>query len=170
MRRRLFFMLPNVDSARQLRDELNGAQIASKYQHFYAKEGILTSDLPIANVLQKTDMVHSAEIGMGIGGIAGLMAGGLWLIFPPESWTMRLAALLVSVLVGSLYGGWASARAAANIPSLALERFAAELDAGHILLMLDVPFNRVNEVQQMVQQRHPDYQFGGVDHHLPILG
>ena len=68
---------------------------------------------------------------------------------------MRVLALISSILVGSLYGGWAAARSAASIPSLALERFAAGLDQGQILLMLDVPFDRVKEVQQMVQQRHP---------------
>ncbi len=170
MRRRLFFLLPNVDSARILKDELIKVDIATKHQHFYARDGILPADLPVANVLQKTDVLHSAEVGMGIGGIAGLLAGGLWLIFPPESWGMRMLALLSSMLVGSLYGAWASARAAATIPSPALERFSAGLDAGLILLMLDVPLNRVQEIQQMLEQAHPDYQFGGIDAHVPILG
>jgi len=170
MRRRLFFLLPNVESARTVKEELIKADIAIKHQHYYARDGLLPHDLPLANVLHKTDIVHSAEVGMGIGGIAGLLAGGLWLIFPPESLGMRMLALFSSMLVGSLYGAWASARAAATIPSPALERFSHGLDAGQILLMLDVPLNRLTEVKQMLERNHPDYQFGGVDAHLPILG
>ncbi|MCH8621854.1 DUF1269 domain-containing protein [Undibacterium sp. TS12] len=169
MRRRLYFMLPDVSSARAMLDELVAVGIEQRYMHFCAREGLLAADMPEANSLQKTDLIHGAEVGMLIGGISGLLAGGLWLIFPPESMEMRIVALLVSAIGGALFGSWMSANAARSIPSSRLQPFLLDIDAGKVLLMVDVPFRQISDIQQMVSKQHPEIHFGGVDPHVPVF-
>jgi len=169
MRRRLYFMLPDLASARAMLDELLLARIDERHMHFCAREGMLPADMPEANSFQKTDLIHGAEVGMLIGGIAGLLAGGLWLIFPPEGMEMRILAVLVSIIGGSLFGSWASGMAARSIPSSSLQPFVDDIESGKVLLMVDVPFKRISEIQHLVSKRHPEIRFGGVDPHVPVF-
>ena len=169
MRRRLYYMLPDVPSARAMLDELLLARIEERHIHFCAREGSLPADMPEANTFQKTDLVHGAEIGMMIGGIAGLLAGSLLLIFPPEGIELRTLALLVSGLGGAVFGSWASGMAAAAIPSSRLKPFAAGIEKGQVLLMVDVPYRRVTEVEDMITKRHPEINFCGVEPHIPAF-
>ncbi|MFZ6658516.1 DUF1269 domain-containing protein [Undibacterium sp. TJN19] len=169
MRRGLYFMLPDVTSARAMLDELLLARVDERHMHFYAKEGMLPADMPAANSFQKTDLIHGAETGMLIGGIAGLLSGGLLLIFPPESVEMRILVLLISTLGGAFFGSWASAKAAAATPSSSLQPFRADVDEGKVLLMVDVPFRRLTEIQELVSKRHPEIHFGGIDPHVPVF-
>lgn len=170
MRRRLYFMLPDVSSARTMLDELLLARVDERHMHFCAREGMLPADMPEANAFQKTDLIHGAEIGMLIGGISGLLAGGLWLIFPPESIEMRMLALALSAIGGCFFGSWVSAKSARTIPSSSLRPFLSDIETGKVLLMVDVPFKRVTEIQQLVSKLHPEIRFGGVDSHVPVFG
>ena len=169
MRRRLYYMLPDVPSARAMLDELLLARIEERHIHFCAKEGSLPVDMPEANTFQKTDLVHGAEIGMMIGGIAGLLAGSLLLIFPPEGIELRTLALLVSGLGGAVFGSWASGMAAAAIPSSRLKPFAEGIEKGQVLLMVDVPYRRVTEIEDTITKRHPEINFCGVEPHIPAF-
>lgn len=169
MRRRLYYMLPDIPSARAMLDELLLARIEERHMHFCAKEGTLPADMPEANSFQKTDMVHGAEIGMMIGGVSGLLAGSLLLIFPPEGLELRTLALLVSGVGGAIFGSWASGMAAAAIPSSRLKPFRDGIERGQVLLMVDVPFRRVAEIEEMVTKRHPEINFCGMEAHIPVF-
>ena len=92
MRRRLYFVLPDVASARSMLNEMLLARIEVKHIHFLSRRDTLPEDLPEANVLQKTDIVHGAQMGIGIGGIVGAVAGALVVFFPPEGVTLKLVA------------------------------------------------------------------------------
>lgn len=169
MRRRLYFMLPDVPSARAMLDELLLARIEERYIHFHAKDGTLLPDMPEANFLQKTDLVHGAEVGMVIGGLSGLLAGSLLLIFPPEGLELRTIALLVAGFGGALFGAWASGMAAAAIPSSRLKPFTEGIEQGKVLLIIDLPMRRVKEIEEMIAKRHPEIKFGGVEAHIPAF-
>jgi hypothetical protein len=54
-------------------------------------------------------------------------------------------------------------------PSHRLERFSDALAAGQILLMLDVPRTRVQEIEAMLQQIHPEARFEGVEPDMPAF-
>ena len=66
MRRRLYFMLPNVASGRAMLDELLLARIEIGHMRFMARDGTLPADMPDVNFLQKTDLVHGAQLGVVI--------------------------------------------------------------------------------------------------------
>ena len=163
MRRRLYFMLPSVPSARAMLDELLLARVEVRRMHFMAREGTLPNDMPDANFLQKTDLVHGAEVGMVIGGGAGLIAGILLVLFPPEGISLQTFAILVAGIGGALFGGWASGMNAAAIPNSRLAPFMERIEAGQVLLILDLRPGRVKKIDQMIARRHPEVSFGGAE-------
>ena len=169
MRRRLYFMLPDVPSARALLDALLLARIEERYMHFCAKDGTPLPDMPEANFLQKTDLVHGVENGMLIGGGAGLLGGILLVMFPPEGIQLQMVAILAAAIGGALFGAWASGMAAAAIPNSRLSAFQSGIERGQVLLIVDVPFRRVAEIEELVAQRHPVAKFGGQEPHVPVF-
>src|SRR5512147_1164338 len=88
MRRRLYFILPDVLSAKQVVDDLLLARIEAGHIHILAPRDAQIGDLPEATVFQKTDLVHGGQIGALIGGLLGAIGGALLVTFPPG--TMRL--------------------------------------------------------------------------------
>ncbi len=82
---------------------------------------------------------------------------------------MRILALVVSELGGALFGSWISAQSAKTIPSSSLRPFLDDIESGRVLLMVDVPFKRVTEIQQLVSKHHPEIRFGGIDPHVPVF-
>ena len=169
MRRRLYFMLPDVSGARMLLDELLLARIEERYMHFCAKDGLLASDMPEASFIQKTDVVHGLEMGTLIGGATGLAAGIMLTLFPPEGIELKIAAILVFALGGALFGAWVSGMVAAAIPNSRLKMFQAEMDSGQVLLMVDVPYHRIAEIEALIAKRHPEFKFGGMEPHIPVF-
>lgn len=161
MRRRLYFMLPNAPSARAMLDEMLLARIEIGHMRFMARDGALPADMPDVNLLQKTDLIHGAQLGVIIGGIVGLGAGIFLTMFPPDGFTLRTAAILLVALGGALFGGWASGMNAAAVPNSRLAQFAERIEQGQVLMMIDVPVRRVQEIEQMIAKRHPEISFGG---------
>jgi hypothetical protein len=169
MRRRLYFMLPDVRSARSLLDDLLLARIEERHMHFFAKDGMLLPDMPEANFFQKTDIVQGAELGMLAGGCAGLVAGIFLVWFPMEGIQLQSIAILATAIGGALFGGWASSMVAAAVPSSRLKSFIDGIERGQVLLMVDVPFTKVETIESLVGQRHPEAVFGGVEPHIPVF-
>jgi len=162
MRQRLYFMLPDVPQARIMLDELLLARIEERHIHFIAKDNQLLPDMPGANVFQRTDFLHGIELGAVIGGVSGVIAGSMLLIFPPENPELKTMALLGSGFLGALFGSWLSGRAAKAIPSSRLEAFRPDIEDGKVLLIVDVPLYKVIPVKQMLMEKHPDVRFGGI--------
>ena len=93
MRRRLYFMVPDVACARRIRDELLLARTEHGHIHVPAQDGIPLEGLQEATVLQKSDFVHGAETGLTVGGGIGAPAGMTTLLFPPAGVNPRPVAI-----------------------------------------------------------------------------
>ncbi len=169
MRRRLYFLLPNTESANQMLNDLLLARIEERRVHFLAKPDIALGDLPEANVLQKTDVIHGAEMGLAIGAISGVIGGALVLLFPPEGVHLQLGALLLAAIVGALFGTWVSSMVASAIPNSRLKSFAAAIERGQVLMMVDVPLYQVAVTRDLVEKRHPEAVSGGVEPTIPAF-
>lgn len=162
MRRRLYFMLPDVPSARSMLDELLLARIEIGHMRFMARDA-LPPDMPDVSFMQKTDLVHGAQLGVVIGAIVGLGAGVFLTMFPVDGMTLRTAAILLVTLGGAIFGGWASGMNAAAVPNTRLKPFAERIERGQVLLIVDVPVGRVEEIEEMIAKRHPEISFGGME-------
>lgn len=169
MLRRLYFVLPDVESARQMFDDLLLARISDRHIHFLARSDISLGDLPEVNVLQKTDIVHGAELGMVIGAVAGVIGGALVVFFPPGGVTLQLGAILLAAIVGAFFGTWVASMKASAIPNSRLAPFAGAIESGQVLMMVDVPLHKVAATKELVERRHPEAAAGGVEATMPAF-
>src|SRR5918992_2737210 len=83
MRRRLYFLLTDVDSATRTADDLLLARTEDRHMRFLAKRGTDLGELHEASYLQKTDLVHGAGIGLMLGGIGGLLLRAIIVAYSP---------------------------------------------------------------------------------------
>jgi hypothetical protein len=169
MRRRLYFIIPTLASARQIRDGLLLARIENDHIHVMAKDGIPLAGLHEASVLQKTDVVHGAEMGLAVGGGIGIVAGLIAVFFPPAGVDLQLVTILLTALLGAVFGAWVASMVASSIPNSRLKAFESAIAAGHILMMIDVPSGRVNEIKELVASHHPEAMNSGMEPTIPAF-
>jgi len=169
MRRRLYFLLPDVDSAKRTADDLLLARIEDRHMRFLAKRGTDLGELHEASYLQKTDLVHGAGIGLMLGGIGGLILGAIIVAYPPEGTNPQLVAVLIAAIVGGVLGAWMSSMAAAAVPNSRLKQFQEDIERGKVLLMVDVPYGRVGQIRDLVLTRHPEAVPGGQETRFPAF-
>jgi hypothetical protein len=156
MRRRLYFLVPDLDSAKRTADDLLLARVEDRHMRFLARRGTDLGELHEAGYLEKTDLVHGAGVGLLAGGAVGMVVGALVLAYPPEGMRPELVSVLIGMMIGGALGAWMASMAAAAVPNSRLKQFAAEIDGGGILLMVDVPHRRVEEISRVVTSRHPE--------------
>jgi hypothetical protein len=170
MRRRLYWLLPDLASARRMVDDMLLARVEERHLHFVARKGTDMSGLHPANVLQTSDLIRSAERGLVIGGGSGAVIGAVlaWfypVVGDPPQWGL----VGVFMIVGALFGAWTSSMIGASVPSERLKRFRPQIDAGQILLMVDVPRGRVEEIEARLQQLHPEAALKGMEPDIPAF-
>ncbi len=169
MRRRLYFVLPDQDSAARISDELLLARIEDRHLHFMARRGMALPGVHEASFLQKSDAVHGAELGFVVGALGGLLLGAYMYFTPPEGAQLQPVTILASTLMGALFGIWASSLVALSIPNSRLRPFHAAIDAGKVLLIADVPARRVEEIQRLIHARHPEAADYGLEPTVPAF-
>src|SRR5688500_16749766 len=113
MRRRLYFVLPDVESAKRTADDLLLARVDDRHMRFLARRGTALPPLHEAGYLDKTDMVHGAAVGLALGAALGALAGTLVVAFPPEGTSPPLVAVLIGMLIGAPLGAWMASMAGA---------------------------------------------------------
>lgn len=169
MRRRLYFMLPDVGSVRQIVNELLLARIEDQHFHILAKEGVPLEGLHEASILQTTDIAHGAESGLAVGGAIGIFAGLVAILFPPAGVSLQLVTVLIAALIGAAFGAWVSSMVASAIPNSRLKTFEQGIAQGRILMMVDVPISRVDEIRKLIASRHPEASSGGMEPTIPAF-
>jgi hypothetical protein len=169
MRRRLYFVVPSVASARQIRDELLLARIEDGHIHVLAKDDVSLAGLHEASILQTTDFVHGAETGLAVGGGIGIVAGLVAVFFPPAGVDLQFVTILLTALIGAAFGAWVASMVASAIPNSRLKAFESAIAAGHLLLMVDAPAARVDEIRRLVAAHHPEATSSGVEPTIPAF-
>lgn len=169
MRRRLYFVLPNTDSARAVHNELLLALVEERHMHVIAREGSDLEGLPEANLLQKSDVVNGAKLGLIFGGITGTIVGVIGAIFFLADTGLGGATIAVSGLAGAFIGTWSSTMIAVNVPNTRLKKFQSDIDAGHLLFIVDVPLAQIESITQMIRKHHPEADAHGVEPTIPAF-
>lgn len=169
MRRRLYFLLPSAARARQAVDELLLARIDDRHIHVLAKDTIALGDMPQANLLQRSDFVHGAELGFSLGGATGVLAGLLAITFPPDGMALGGWTVLVTALAGAMIGAWVSGMIGTDAPNSQLKEFEQAIEQGQILMMVDVPKSKVETVTNMIKRHHPEADMHGIEPTIPAF-
>lgn len=167
--RRIYFLLPDVKTARTIVDELLLARIEWRHIHVIARHDIELEDLPEATLAQKSDLLPSLARGAAAGGVSGMLAGLVALAFPPAGLTIAGGAVVAMTLAGAGFGSWISTMIGVGVPNSRLKHFEKAVEDGELLMMVDVPKPRVDEIEQMVKQHHEKAIIEGTDPTIPAF-
>jgi hypothetical protein len=80
-----------------------------------------------------------------------------------------MITVLISSIIGALFGAWSASLIGASTPNSRLRDFDADIEAGNILMMVDVPASRVDDVRSQVQHRHPEAMGGRMEPTMPAF-
>ncbi len=168
--RRLYFLVPDTDSAKKIVDELLLARVEERHIHLIAKDhsALEREHLPEASLLEESDFVPSLERGVAVGGATGLVAGVAALLLP-TGLIIGGGAVLATSLLGAGAGAWISSMIGISAPNSRLKRFEEALAEGQILMLLDVPKSRVNEIGALVKEHHPEAHVEGTEPTMPAF-
>lgn len=170
MNRRLYFVLPNVEISRLVERDILLAKISDDRMHFLGKRGTDMQDLPEATSAEKTDLIHGCMVGLMTGAMAGALIGLFLYVLRDYIFPMELGVVLLFFLLGGVFGIWVSGiLIGSSTPNAKLKEFEQTMKEGHILLMVDVPVERADEIRNLVLSHHPEAEDHGRDPVIPAF-
>ncbi len=166
--RRLYFLIPDTTSAKAIVDELLLARVEERHIHLVAKDhsSLIKEHLPEASLLEESDFVPALERGVAVGGATGLVAG-LAVLILPTGLIVGGGAVLATSLLGAGMGAWVSSMIGISAPNSRLQKFEEDIEAGNLLMLIDVPKARVEEITDLVAQHHPEAHVEGTEPTVP---
>lgn len=165
--RRLCFLVPDADSAHGIVNDIRGLGIHDSDIYVVANEDTPLGDLPDAGRIEESDFYPQLERGLAMGGTIGIVGGLI---------AMRVAgtvfgggAVLLFGLIGAGFNALLASVAGSAFPNSRLTEFEKAVESGHVLVMVDVPRNRVEEVERIVEARHPEIEIEKLEARTPIV-
>lgn len=169
MKKRLYFVLPNLGSAVQTANDLLLARVEDRRMHFLGRRGMSLGDLHEASYFQKSDVRHSVLVGFAVGGCGGFLLGVALYLTNFGGMDLQLVTIPIATVLGALFGAWASSLIGISTPNTALKRFDKALGEDRVLLIVDIPTSRVEEIQELVHRRHPEASDHGIEPTMPAF-
>ncbi|MBL0011340.1 MAG: DUF1269 domain-containing protein [Nitrosomonas sp.] len=167
--RRIYFLAPDIAVTKRVVDDLILAKIDEKHIHVIAKRNTPLEDLPEATLLQKSDFIPAVEQGLAIGGSTGMLAGLVAIMLPPASTVIAGGILLATTVVGAGVGAWVSGMVGMSIGNRRTKEFEDAIDAGKFLILVDVPTNRLEEIEVRIKQHIPQAEIEGTEPRIPVF-
>jgi hypothetical protein len=167
--RRIYFLVPDIAAAKRIIDELLRARIEECHLHVIAKRGTPLEDPPGASLLQKTDLIPAVERGLALGGTAGVLAGLVAIALPGAGTVIAGGILLASALAGAGVGAWLGGMVGMNVGNTRIKQFEDAIEAGQLLVLADVPRDRVDDIEERVRQHLPEAEIEGTEPTAPAF-
>lgn len=153
--KRIYFLLPSVDTAHKIVNELTQSVMDEKHIHIISKEDTLLEALPEATLLQKSDFIPAFDRGIAIGGTTGLLAGLLTLVVPGGV-ALSGGAILACIFAGAGVGSWLGSMVALEVPNTRHKEFEEAISQGKLLMLLDVPNEKLPSIETTVIRHYPE--------------
>ena len=150
--KRLYCLVPTENVCATIVNELEDDGIPKKHMHVIAKSTHLMQELPEANIWQKTEMGHALEVGVGLGGTAGLFGGLLSISFPVGCVVLGGGAVVAATAAGAGYGAVVSSFMNGYEKNHNIEDFEDDIEAGKLLLLIDVSKKQLNDLLYLVER------------------
>lgn len=167
--RRIYFLVPGIDMARTVVNDMLLARIPEKHIHILARRGTPLEELPEASMLQKSDFSPAVQRGLAMGGSVGILGGLIGLALSPGAAVIAGGILLASGLGGAGAGAWVGGMVGLTAGNSHLKTFEDAIEHGQMLVMLDVPRTRAEEITERVRMLHPQVEPHGADPHIPVF-
>lgn len=166
--KRLCFLSPDLEHARNVVADLKLDGIAEKNIYAIARADLDMEGLPDGGP-DDDDFVPAFERGIGFGAVAGMFAGLLAMAFPPAGIVVAGGGVLLTTVAGASMGAILSGIAGASYPNSRLKAFERDIEAGKILVMVDVPIEKVTSTNALIQRFDPEVLVEGVEPHAPVI-
>lgn len=167
--RRLYFLIPDVETARQVVDRLLLERVPERHIHVVAKDHQMLRDrsIPEAGLLQESDLIPAAERGLAAGGATGLLAGLVAVTFPPAGLALGGGAMLATTVAGAAFGALVGPMIGISAPNSQLKQFQEAIEDGQLLMVVDVPKDDVEHFNALVNELHPAVDVKGTEPTVP---
>ena len=159
---RIYFLVPDKDLTHQIVSEVEIAGIKEQHIHVIAGEGVQLEDLPEATLMQKSDFLPALERGVPLGAATGLLAG-LVAMAIPGGLTIGGGAILACMAAGAGVGSWMGSMVALDIPNSRHRDFQGAVESGQFLMLIDVPKDRVEDIENLILIHHPEAELERVE-------
>lgn len=166
---RIYFIVPSTEVARTIVNELLVARVDEKHMHILAKRGTDMHELPEASVMQKSDFVPAVQRGLALGGVMGTLAGLIGIAVAPGAAVIAGGVILGSSLAGAGVGAWLSGMVGLSVGNTRHKQFEVAIENGALLMMIDVPISRVEEITDLVKKHHPEAEPEGTEPVIPAF-
>ncbi|MDO8940812.1 MAG: DUF1269 domain-containing protein [Methylicorpusculum sp.] len=163
--RRIYFLAPDIFTTHKIIDELREEGIEDRYLHILAKRDTPLEDMPEASVFQKTDFIPALERGAALGGVTGVLAGMVALRF--AGFAIAGGPLLGILFYGATIGAIMSGLAGLQVGNSKVKNYEEAIEADQLLVMVDLPKERIDAISQVIIKHHPDAKFEGIEPLLP---
>lgn len=163
--KRIYFLVPNVETTHKIVEELRKEGMEDRHIHILAKRDTPLDDIPEAGMSIKTDFLPALERGAALGGTSGLLAGMVALRFAGFALGggPLLGVLMAGATIGSLMGGLIGM----NTGNTRLKKFEEAIEQGEILVLLDIAKERVESIKSLIAKHHPEVTFEGIEPVMP---
>lgn len=166
--KRIYYLIPNIEIAKKIVDELLLVRIDEKHLHVLAKRGTPMENLPQASYLQKTDFIPALEQGLVLGGLSGFISGMVALAMTGGPILVG-GTILATSLAGAIVGAWLSSMVGSSVGNRQIKQFSEAIEKGEFLMMIDLPKQRIDEVERIVNMNHPESKCGGTEPLIPAF-
>lgn len=168
MNRRLYFKFPSKAEAQAAVEELSMREsVAIANMHAPAKQGVDLVGLPDATRRQRRDLPARLAWWLWEGDLLVFFVVLLGLIIALNFGFMLWAGVAILVMAVTFIGG---AFYAMFIPEVSLTEFCDTLAHGEVLLMVDVPQNKVTAIERCIGQHHHSGVAGGSSWTINMFG
>jgi len=166
--KRLCLLSPDREHALAVVKDLKSDGIQDKHIYVIARSSENLADLPDGGP-EDNDFLPAYERGLAFGGIAGLFLGLASISFPPAGIVIGGGGVLLASVMGASVGGLMAGMAGAAFPNSRLKVFEDEINDGKILIMVDVPQDQIDRIEQLIRQHDPDVEIEGLEPPPPVL-
>jgi hypothetical protein len=167
MLRRIFFLLADEAQGSALVADLGSAGIGREHLHAVTGGGRLLQQFPLATARQQRNSVWQLQRWLWTGNLALFVLAALGLALALYTGHTLAALAAVAVMIAAVAAGVVFVY---HMPETHLGELNIALKHGDIVLMVDVPKRRANEIAQLVRQRHPEAEASGIGWTIPALG
>ena len=163
--RRIYFLAPNIKTTHKIVDELRANGIEDRHLHILAKRDTPLEDMPEATEFQKTDFIAAVERGAALGASTGLLAGLIGLRF--AGFAIAGGPILGILFFGATIGAIMSGLAGLQVGNSRVKQYEEAIERGELLVMVDIPKERIDAMRELIIKHHPSAQFEGIEPLLP---
>ena len=155
--RRLTFLTPDLPHAEAVVADLRKMNINDEVMHLVAKDHdvLQKAHLHEATDMETSEVENDFNWGIVAGGVMGLVLGLTAygsIFFDIE---FGVISLLVIIIMGAAFGGWIGKAIGESTVNSGLEKYQHAIEAGQILVIVDVPVEKLPEVYKQVRRHCP---------------